>query len=381
MTSNNYTPIEICKKFFEQQIISKDNNLVLTLNVPKIRTSTNDIVNSISISKNGGYTFYTSAKTFVDELLSCTGILKADNLYKYFYDNVRGNLGINKNMSLTIDNEPNNFVKFNNGITITGKVSYKDTVGTLIIENPIISNGQQTVWNLVNKYSDLDDVEISVTVNDCDFRIKSKIARYTNEQKSIKPIDLLSLDQNVRNLYYTIYKLCENNNDVFLELNSSGEKNYTKMVRKIYTKYGIISLNDFCKLYFSTEDLRLGTWKSNVSNMIDELLNRDVIYDNEKALLVCNIIKKYKIYIDSIEDKKEKNNLKVADLAFMFIMYEYDFDEKKTHKIINKINNKYYFDISEEEKKSKLIDLYKSNDIYVKINNVIEENSYELINI
>ena len=43
-------------------------------------------------------------------------------------------MGINKNMSLTIDNEPNNFVKFNNGITITGKVSYKDTVGTLIIK-------------------------------------------------------------------------------------------------------------------------------------------------------------------------------------------------------------------------------------------------------
>lgn len=381
LSINNYTPIEICQKFFEYQIICKTNNLRLTLDVPKVKSSSNDMVNSLTRSGDDVYAYFTDAKSFIKQLLTCEGILEKENLYKYFYDNVRGNLGINKNMLDTIENEPNNFVKYNNGITITGRVEYKDSVRTLIINNPIISNGQQTVWNLVNKYPEIDSINILIIVkNDSDFSIKSKIARYTNEQKLIKPLDLLSLDEGIRDLQDKIYRLSGNTNDVFLELNSSGEKNYTKIIKKIYTKYGIISLNEFCKLYFSIEDLKLGSWKSTVSHMISELLNKKIVYDVEKALMVCNIIKKYKIYVANIQDQKEKNNLKVADLAFMFIMYTYNLDEEKTHEIIDQINNKYYFDIPDTEKKSKLIDLYKSNDIYLKIETVIKENKYEKIN-
>lgn len=376
LSLNNYTPIDICGKFFEYQIICKNNNLRLTLDVPRVRSSNSETSNSLTRSKNDVYAFFIDAKSFVEQLLSCEGVSTKDNLYKYFYDNVRGKLGLNKNMILTIDNEPENFVKFNNGITITGKVDYVDTVGTLIVNNPIISNGQQTVWNLVSKYPKIDNIDVLVILkNDSDFAIKSKIARYTNEQKLIKPIDLLSLDEGIRNLQEKIYNLSENTNDVFLELNSSGEKNYTKIVKKIYTKYGIIGLNEFCKLYFSTEDLKLGNWKSNVSSMISELLNRNIVYDIEKALMVCNIIKKYKIYMDDIEDTKEKNNLKVADLAFMFIMFMYNLNEEEAHEIINKINNKYYFEIPDNEKKSKLIDLYKSNDIYLKIQEVVKNHN------
>lgn len=366
------TPKSICDKFIEDHILCKDNNIRLELYVPKVKSSDAKDIISLSKSSSNVFAYFSSAKKFIDQLLACDSIGCKENLYKFFYDNVRGNLGINSNMQRTIEEEPNNFVKFNNGITITGDVDYKDLVGTLIINNPIISNGQQTIWNLANKYPDIDNIDLLIIVkNDSDSVIKSKIARYTNEQKLIKPIDLLSLDENIRSLQRKIYELTRSSRDVFLEINTSGQKNYTSIIKRIYDKNSIISLVEFCKLYFSTEDLRLGNWKSNISAMINSLLNKTVVYDYEKALLICNIIKKFKSYISNIDDKKIKNNLKAGDLAFMFIMYKYDLDEIGAHKIIDKINNKYFFDISVESRKSKLIDLYKSNDIYDKIVDII----------
>ena len=131
-------------------------------------------------------------------------------------------------------------------------------------------------------------------------------------------------------------------------------------------------------MYFSVEDYKLGNWKSNISTMLGELLNKNVEYNLEKSLLICKIISKYKNYLDSIEDKNVRNIVKTADLAFMFIMYKYNLNEEETHKIIDEINDRYYYNIPEADRKSKLIDLYKSNTIAQQIKEVIEDDKESL---
>ena len=373
---DNYQPKEIFEKFFENAIISKENNIRLELFVPM-----NNGIATLN-KKNNVYAYFVSAKEFIENILKCDSIRKKENLYKLFYDNVRGYLGLNESIEETIANDSENFVKYNNGITVTGEVELlSGTGGAFIITNPVINNGQQTLQNLIEKYPHIEGVDLLIILkNEDNSKIKARISRYTNSQKTIKPVDLLSLDENLRKLQSELFRLTNSStkdNSFFLELNSSGTKSYNKIVKTIYLKTNIIGLTEFCKLYFSTEDKKLGNWKSNVSTMIGELLSNSVEYDLDKALLVCKTISKYKIYVESIEDKNIRNILKVADLAFMYIMYKYKVSEEKAHEIIDKINYRSFFSINESERKSKLIDLYKSNTIVEKIEEIIKEEKIE----
>ena len=172
----------IYMKYFENYFLNRTNNLNISLTIPR-KNGVAKIINDKSI-----YAYFIDAKTFIEDLLKCENIDGINNLYKLFFDNVRGNLGINKAMEETIENDPNNFVKYNNGVTITGLVKYTSTP-CLIVNEPIINNGQQTIWNLINKYPNIEDVSILVIVkNESDYKIKSKISKYTNTQRKIKSI-------------------------------------------------------------------------------------------------------------------------------------------------------------------------------------------------
>lgn len=365
---------EIYQKYFENNLINKENNLRISLTIPR-----ENGISKINDDKSI-YAYFVNAKTFIDDLLSCDNIgHKKENLYKLFCDNVRGNLGINRAMKETIDNDPSNFVKYNNGVTITGFVKYSNAP-CLTIDEPIINNGQQTIWNLVNKYPNLESVSLLVIVKDeSDYKIKGKISQYTNTQRNIKAIDLLSLDSNIRNLQSKLFYLTINDDLIFLEVNTSGKRHYHKLLKTICKKENIISLVEFCKLYFSVQSNKLGDWKSNVSKQIGELLKKDIEYDVEKSLLICQSIIKYKRYLLTIKDKNTKNNLRSADLAFMYIQYKYNFDEIKTHKIIDKINKKYFYDIPDNKRKSKIIDLYKTNEIVIMIEDVISSEDRKVV--
>lgn len=365
-TKSHISSNEIYFKYFENYLINKKNDLKISLIIPR--------ENGLAkISEyNSIYAYFVDAKTFIADLLACDNIGgKKENLYKLFCDNVRGNLGINSPMEETINNDPNNFVKYNNGVTITGLVKYINTP-CLIINEPIINNGQQTICNLIDKYPNIDKINLLIIVkNESDYRIKGKISKYTNTQKNIKSIDLLSLDANIRSLQLKLFNLTIKSDPIFLDVNTSGERNYHKLLKKIYNKENIISLTDFCKLYFSVQTNKLGDWKSNVSKQIADLLEKEIEYDVEKSLLICNSIIRYKKYLQKIKDKNIKNVLRTADLAFMYIQYKYNFSELKTHMIIDKINKKYFYDVPEIERKSKIIDLYKSNEIFNMIEDVV----------
>lgn len=362
--TKNIEPIEIFKMFFENILIcKKERDMKLSLSVPDT---------GIAKLDDDIYLYIESAKKFIDELLKCENInYKEDNLYKYFHDNVRGNLGENENIINTIENEPYNFLKYNNGVTITGDVEYNPHTSNLVIKNPIINNGQQTVCNLVTKHPHIDNVNLIIVVkNENDPQVKLKISEYTNSQRKISSIDLLSLNFHLREIQSKIFEKTIVSTNIedryFLDLNSTGTKQYQSVARKIYLRNNIISLTSFCRLYYSvTEKKKLGEWKNNISRKISEIdLNNK--YEETKSLKVCSIIKRYNDYLLTLE-KQERDKVKCADLAFMYIMFKYNLDEKATHKIITKINKKYYFDLNDSKRPSKLIDLYKVNSIIDKI--------------
>ena len=63
----------------------------------------------------------------------------------------------------------------------------------------------------------------------------------------------------------------------------------------------------------------------------------------------------------------------------MYIQYKYKFNEKETHAIIDKINKKYFYDIPDNKRKSKVIDLYKTNDIVNMIEDIISSEKDKVV--
>jgi len=115
------------------------------------------------------------------------------------------------------------------------------------------------------------------------------------------------------------------------------------------------------KLYFSVLNPKdLGLLKNYPNYQVD---HTDInTYLNESlSFKVCEAISKYLIFINSIENKKEKDDFKSADLAFKYLICSEDLNLDEAASIIKNINQKYYYDIADE--KSKLIDIYKSTSI------------------
>ena len=126
------------------------------------------------------------------------------------YDNVRGFMGktkFNKNIEHSLDEEPQKFFFYNNGITIIADdISKEDTnVSAKVkftIKNIQVLNGGQTLrtihnYNLNNKANLTETLStaqvlvrmLKVTKNE----LKGQIAEYTNSQNSITMRDLRSL--------------------------------------------------------------------------------------------------------------------------------------------------------------------------------------------
>lgn len=367
---SNINPEKIYEMFFDNKLlpISK-NNIILTIKKPTILLDGNFNLN-VSTDENNNFSFYISAKELIDNLLRSLGIGISNydkdsiDISKYFSDNVRGVLSVNKKMISTIENEPQNFVKYNNGVSITGEV---DDLGLdICIKNPVINNGQQTITTLIRTNKNLDKIVIPVKItNETDMIIKGKISQFSNDQVKVKSIDMLSLNPHIRNIQAFIFKNKYKGENYFLEIYSSGKKSYYDIIKKLYKSNNIIDLLDFIKLYFSILNKKeLGQWKNSPNIQVEKTII-DSCFDNDLSFKVCESIKRYEDFIENIENKKEKDDFKSADLAFKYLLCKENLDEEAAKLIIKNINKKYYYD--KQDEKSKLIDLYKSSTIIDKL--------------
>lgn len=361
--STNILPKEIYDDWFKNQLLPlEDNRLSLSVLKPE-----NDNF-SCHLGKN--FNFFIQAKKLIKYLLEALGLdpnnydPKTVDLSKYFSDNVRGVLNTNKNMVKTIEEEPENFYKYNNGIRITGTV--EDLGYCIKINNPMINNGQQTLMTLIRENKNLDKIILSVNItNESDKIIKGKISNYTNDQKKITAVDLLSLNPFIREIQTFIFNHPKNKISYFLEIYSSGEKSYKHLLDEIYKGKNIIKLIEFLKLYFSvTDNKSLGNWKNSPNRQIQKI-TIDKSFDKKLSLKVCESIIRFENYLKTLDNKKEKSDLKSADLAFKYLLCKENLSEEEAHMVIKNINQKYYYAVMED--KSKLIDVYKSTTIINKI--------------
>ncbi len=368
--NTNNTPKQIYEKFFINRLLPKDNNgLTLYIRKPELSNGF-DYQYNVSTDGNNNFFFYIKANDLIDCLLEALGITSKDfdkekiAFSKYFYNNVRGKLPSNKKIEYTIENEPENFIKYNNGINITGNVI--DQENKIKIENPVINNGQQTITTLIELNKNLDKIMLPIKItNETDKIVRGKISQFSNEQQKVKSIDMLSINSFIRDIQVTIVNREYNGERYFLDIYSSGEKGNEDIIRKIYKDSNIISLLDFIKLYFSVENSKdLGAWKNSAILQVEET-NINNPFSVEKAFKVCDVIRRFDNYLNGIEDKVEKDNLKSSDLAFKYLLCRENLNEEEAKNIISEINNKYYY--NGEYKRSKLIDIYKSPTIINKI--------------
>ena len=104
----------------------------------------------------------------------------------------------------------------------------------------------------------------------------------------------------------------------------------------------------------------MGNFKNSPNSQIERLFI-DQDFDVELSFKVCKSIKMYKDYIKNITDKKVKDDLKSADLAFKYLLCKENLSVEDAANIINIINQEYFY--NSIDKKSKLIDIYKSSNI------------------
>lgn len=125
------------------------------------------------------------------------------------YDNVRGYLGntkFNKNILNSLDEEPNRFFMYNNGITITTNKIQAQKINAnhklrCTLEGFQIVNGGQTL-RTIYKYKEasfdeekLSNAEILVRIfqTENDSALTNNIAEFTNSQNAISAVDLKSI--------------------------------------------------------------------------------------------------------------------------------------------------------------------------------------------
>ena len=128
---------------------------------------------------------------------------------KLFNENIRGFLGdsvVNEDMQNTISQYPENFLYYNNGITLlcdsfVKKPLVQQNAGTFDAKNLKVVNGAQTVGTIGKAYSQSPDsvekIWVSVkliSLENCPQEFGENVTKKTNTQNRIEKRDFVSLD-------------------------------------------------------------------------------------------------------------------------------------------------------------------------------------------
>lgn len=131
-----------------------------------------------------------------------------------FHSNIRNHIKgskINRGIKYTLENEPDKFWFYNNGITIVG-YDFHQRNGQLNITAPQIVNGCQTAKSIgdyfktktINELSQINSegqllikvIRTKKSTSDSDKKdLRDNITRYTNRQNAVKGLDFYALDQ------------------------------------------------------------------------------------------------------------------------------------------------------------------------------------------
>ena len=320
--------IERSKLFFKNNIeLIKNNNKESVVHKP------DDLHKEIFLFVNADELIDTLSKHIESE----------DNIDYLFVDNVRGRLKRNSTIIQTIKTEPEMFSFYNNGISIVGTFETQEESSIIIVSNPIIINGQQTVMSLFAAKKDEDDLSkvfVPVFLKSVSTEEElRKIAKYNNSQTKISSLDLLSIDANLRQIQSDllanfINDRAKGKDCFYLDIVRNGKNKHKDKARQLFDKNHIIPVGDFVKLYSSikTKD-NLGSWKNALDANINKYYKNGFDYVAiDKAWQICNTIFKSKLLIG------KNNDYKVADLIIQFLLF-FGYSDEQIRLIIDSINN------------------------------------------
>ncbi|AVL76271.1 hypothetical protein CEQ12_00190 (plasmid) [Staphylococcus cohnii] len=237
------------------------------------------------------------------------------------FDNVRGYLGntkYNNNIIKTIEQCPNRFFMYNNGLTITAKNIKADYInGKKKFECEIngfqIVNGGQTlrsIYEFCNQKFDeekLATAEILVKIfqTEKNKELTNDIAEYTNSQNSISPMDLKS----VNNFQIQLGSFLKSHQILYVRKSGDvGESNINYNNRISMEKVAQILYT-----YMGNPDRATNQKKALFEKYYDEIFDEDSL-DFE---LVLNLINQYY----SIEDEYKKSGKNGFHQKYLYVLF------------------------------------------------------------
>lgn len=237
------------------------------------------------------------------------------------FDNVRGYLGntkYNSNIIKTIEQCPNRFFMYNNGLTITAKNIKADYInGKKKFECEIngfqIVNGGQTlrsIYEFCNKEFDEEklaaaEILIKIFQTEKNKELTNDIAEYTNSQNSISPMDLKS----VNNFQIQLGSFLKSHQILYVrksgdvgesDINYNNRISMEKVAQILYT-------------YMGKPDRATNQKKALFEKYYDEIFDEDSL-DFE---LVLNLINQY----FSIEDEYKKSDINGFHQKYLYVLF------------------------------------------------------------
>ena len=276
------------------------------------------------------------------------GILKGQELYLgLLYDNVRGYLGetkFNKNIIRTIDEDPNKFFMYNNGITITTKnINAKKTNGmkkfSCELQGFQIVNGGQTIRSIYKFLKEeFDDVKLSsaeilvrIFQTEKNYELTNNIAEYTNSQNAVSSINLKSIS----NIQIELERYLKQEGILYIRKSGDTgikEENITKRIsieilaQLIYSKMG-------------NPDRATNQKKALFDKYYDEIFSENLNFEEVKDL-----VEKY----FNIQERYKESNFEMTNQKCFYILWISEVYDKLIDQSIQLLE-KYLLEYKKEE--------------------------------
>lgn len=250
---------------------------------------------------------------------------------------------IDKDIKFSIEQEPDNFWYFNNGIIITASKYNLSGYQIDLYDFSIVNGGQTT--NLIGNSSIEEDFAILCKViiprtsdTETNENFLAKVAETSNTQKPIKARDLIANRPEQRK-FKTQYKKI----DVFLHV-----KRGEKIDKSVYTEKWQNAANDEVgQMIFSFAYQRPGSAKNSKSAMLMNKEYYKLIYEGNYSDNLLLSFQHFKVQFNKWKAAEKKNNLdqnKIAIASNSIFMF-YGIAGFLAKLLINKKSRDYFFSL------------------------------------
>lgn len=293
-----------CKNFYNVEFELKDDDELYRLykwddskdeSPPDIKIEHADqkvIFQQKNKSKNQlGYIFCIIKGTTLNELYE----QNKESLFTYNIRNPLGDKGkINKQIQITLENEPENFKYYNNGISaVCSSLNYDPETKMIVAKKFNVINGAQTVKSIYDarNFENVENKEIEVLLKITELKdnqiVRDNIVKFNNTQNKLENEDFRSNDKIQKDLRIKISEIAKSYKGLDIE-NISYE--HKKPYKKSTKAKPIINIKDFARIRCSYKkgDSKLKKspvkmWDNSKDGFYNDIFN-EILVDSKKEL-------------------------------------------------------------------------------------------------